>query len=124
LRKHAEATGQPPRRIARAALNRLAAYRWPGNVRELENEILRAAALGGEVIAIQDLSPQVASGEPEAAAGDDSTLDLRPRVARLERTLIREALGRTSGNQTQAARLLGLSRFGLQKKLRRYHLST
>jgi DNA-binding protein Fis len=43
-------------------------------------------------------------------------------VERLERTLLKEALGRSSGNQSQAARLLGLSRFGLQKKLKRYRL--
>jgi DNA-binding protein Fis len=47
---------------------------------------------------------------------------MRPRVEHLERSLLREALARTHGNQTGAAKLLGLSRFGLQKKLRRYGL--
>ncbi|HWE31508.1 MAG TPA: helix-turn-helix domain-containing protein [Polyangia bacterium] len=50
-------------------------------------------------------------------------MTLKRRVERLERTLLREALHRAGGNQTQAARLLGLSRFGLQKKLRRYELA-
>ncbi len=46
---------------------------------------------------------------------------LKPRVERLERSLVREALGRSGNNQTKAAELLGLSRFGLQKKLKRYN---
>jgi transcriptional regulator with GAF, ATPase, and Fis domain/tetratricopeptide (TPR) repeat protein len=110
-----------PKKISRAALAKLVGYRWPGNVRELENEVQRAAALGGEVIGLEDLSPAVASGEPEAALDSDD-LGLKPRVERLERSLLREALARADGNQSQAARLLGLSRFGLQKKLRRYGL--
>jgi transcriptional regulator with GAF, ATPase, and Fis domain/Tfp pilus assembly protein PilF len=122
LRKHAGDSGQPPRKIARAALLKLIGYRWPGNVRELENEVLRAASLGGEVLGVGDLSPQVAAGEPEAAVDSPDDLTLKTRVERLERTLLKEALGRSSGNQSQAARLLGLSRFGLQKKLKRYRL--
>jgi transcriptional regulator with PAS, ATPase and Fis domain len=108
-----------------AALARLCAYRWPGNVRELENEILRAAAFAGPQITVADLSPHVAAGgdgalSPSAAEG----LLLRPRVERLERTLINEALAQHAGNQTRAAEALGLSRFGLQKKLRRYGLAS
>ncbi len=122
LRKFADENKRPPRRIARAALHKLIGYRWPGNVRELENEIVRAASLGGEVISVEDLSPQVAAGEPEAALESPDDLTLKHRVERLERTLLREALHRAGGNQTQAARLLGLSRFGLQKKMRRYDL--
>jgi transcriptional regulator with GAF, ATPase, and Fis domain len=46
-------------------------------------------------------------------------LDLRAHVDALERQLIRKALAESSGNQTRAARLLGVSRFGLQKMMRR-----
>ncbi|HEY8923016.1 MAG TPA: sigma 54-interacting transcriptional regulator, partial [Polyangia bacterium] len=114
-----------PKRVQPEALARLVAYRWPGNVRELENELLRAAALSGEVIGVGDLSPQVA-GTAEAALTsieDPDSLALKPRVERLERALLREALARFGGNQTKAAEALGLSRFGLQKKLRRYGFS-
>jgi transcriptional regulator with GAF, ATPase, and Fis domain len=123
LNKFADENKRPRRRIARVALHKLVGYRWPGNVRELENEVVRAASLGGEVITVEDLSPQVASGEPEAALDSPDDLSLKRRVERLERTLLREALHRADGNQTQAARTLGLSRFGLQKKLRRYGFS-
>jgi transcriptional regulator with GAF, ATPase, and Fis domain len=112
-----------PKKIARAALHKLVGYRWPGNVRELENELARAASLGGETISVDDLSPHVAAGAPEAAIESPDDLSLKVRVERLERTLLREAIQRADGNLTQAARLLGLSRFGLQKKMRRYGLA-
>jgi transcriptional regulator with GAF, ATPase, and Fis domain len=129
LEQHAATAGQAtPKLLDPAALARLVAYRWPGNVRELENEITRAYALSGERISAADLSPHVASagtaGEPAPSASDDpDSLLLRPRVERLERALLREALGRCGQNQTKAAELLGLSRFGLQKKLKRYRFA-
>jgi DNA-binding NtrC family response regulator len=123
--KLAKAAGRPaPKPLDPAALARLVAYRWPGNVRELENEITRADALSGDRIGIADLSPQVAAaGDAGALPDDPDSLLLKPRVERLERTLLREALGRAANNQTKAAEILGLSRFGLQKKLKRYNFS-
>ena len=126
LAKLAAAAGRPaPKPIDAAAVARICAYRWPGNVRELENEITRAEALSGDRIGVVDLSPQVAAaGDPGAVVPDDpDSLVLKPRVERLERSLLREALGRSANNQTKAAELLGLSRFGLQKKLKRYNFS-
>jgi DNA-binding protein Fis len=65
-----------------------------------------------------------AAGDAGPVVSDDpDDLQLKPRVERLERSLIREALGRCGNNQTKAADLLGLSRFGLQKKLKRYRFS-
>ncbi len=91
LKKFADENKRPPRRIARAALHKLIGYRWPGNVRELENEVVRAASLGGETIAVDDLSPPVAAGEPEAAV--DSPDDPRHQAAR--RTLGAHAASRS-----------------------------
>ena len=97
----------------------LMGYPWPGNVRELENEVMRAGALGGAVIQPEDLSAQVNKSIPLAIGpGDD--LGLKPRVEHLERELIRRALEKTVGNHTHAAKALGLSRYGLLKKLKRY----
>jgi len=126
LARQATAAGRTaPKPLEPAALARLVAHRWPGNVRELENEITRADALSGDRIGVADLSPQVAAaGDPGAAVPDDpDSLLLKPRVERLERSLLREALGRAANNQTKAAEILGLSRFGLQKKLKRYNFS-
>ncbi|HVT06288.1 MAG TPA: sigma 54-interacting transcriptional regulator, partial [Polyangia bacterium] len=125
LTKAAARSGRPPKPIDAAAMARLLAYRWPGNVRELENELTRAEALSGDRITAADLSPRVGAA---ADAGvlpveDTDSVALKPRVERLERALIREALGRAGNNQTKAAELLGLSRFGLQKKLKRYNFA-
>jgi transcriptional regulator with GAF, ATPase, and Fis domain len=121
LKKLAPA-GTAPKRVDRGAMARLVAHPWPGNVRELENELARAAALGGDVIGVADLSPAVAAADPARPPANPDDLSLKPRVERMERGLLREALSRANGNQTVAAKLLGLSRFGLQKKLKRYGL--
>src|SRR4029077_6567546 len=96
-------------------------YRWPGNVRELENEIMRAMALSGERIIVADLSPQGAGrGEDGPGSPDDpDSLFMRPRVERLERSLIREALTRCGNNQTKAAEALGVARFRVREKATR-----
>jgi transcriptional regulator with GAF, ATPase, and Fis domain len=118
LKKHAP---DRPRRVLPEALGALMGYGWPGNVRELENEIMRAAALGGEAIGTEDLSPQIRGGVPlDLIDADD--LNMRTRVEHLERELILRALDRTGGNNTRSAGLLGLSRYGLLKKIRRYEL--
>jgi transcriptional regulator with GAF, ATPase, and Fis domain/tetratricopeptide (TPR) repeat protein len=115
LRKH----GAEGRRISKAAMARLMGYGWPGNVRELENEVMRLVALAGDVIEPEDLSPQLSAGEP-LALRDPDDLTLKPRVEHLERQLIKRALELTRQNQSRAAKLLGLSRYGLLKKLKRY----
>jgi transcriptional regulator with GAF, ATPase, and Fis domain/serine/threonine protein kinase/tetratricopeptide (TPR) repeat protein len=98
----------------------LLAYGWPGNVRELENEARRALVMTSELITPDHLSPRV-QGKPQPAAGS-AALNLRGRVDQLESELVRSALDKTRGNQTRAAELLGLSRFGLQKMIKRLHI--
>jgi transcriptional regulator with GAF, ATPase, and Fis domain len=109
--------GDPVLQISAAALRKLVRYPWPGNVRELENEVQRWLALCEERVLPEDLSAAIEGSNSDVEDPDD--LELRPRVDRLERELIQRAMERTSGNQTQAAQLLGLSRYGLQKKLKR-----
>jgi serine/threonine-protein kinase PknK len=101
-------------------MDRLLAYPWPGNVRQLENEIRRALVLAEDRIDVAELSSDIARGGPAAARG--SGLDLRSRVDALEADLVREALAKTGGNQTRAAEVLGLSRFGLQKMMKRLNV--
>jgi transcriptional regulator with GAF, ATPase, and Fis domain/Tfp pilus assembly protein PilF len=114
--------GKEPPRLTRAALRALSQHRWPGNVRELENALARGVAMGGDVIDVADLPEAVvaAAARPEPAkppVGDD--LRLKPALLATEQAYITAAMARAKSNQTVAARLLGLSRFGLQKKLRR-----
>lgn len=124
MQKAASASGTATKSVDASALTKLCCYRWPGNVRELENEITRAAAFSGPVVTVADLSPQVRAGSDptDSLADERDGMRLRPRVERLERTLIREAMTKCDGNQTKASKALGLSRYGLQKKLRRYRI--
>lgn len=117
LRKHGGASGVKPR-VTQAAMDRLVAFAWPGNVRQLENEIRRALVLSDGTIDVEHLSPEIA-GQTAAAPREEVGLNVRRRIDALEVALVRDALQKTRGNQTQAAKLLGLSRFGLQKMIRR-----
>ena len=105
------------------ALQRLVAYRWPGNVRELEHEMRRLAhmAVDGEVIDVASLAAPIRSAVGPSPHESEETvgLDLTARVWLLETDLIREAFRQTDGKPTHAARLLGLSRNGLAKKMKR-----
>jgi transcriptional regulator with PAS, ATPase and Fis domain len=115
IEKHASGRGV---RLSRAALDALSAHAWPGNVRQLENELRRALVLADSVILPEHISPEIRNGARAEEARSDG-LNVRLRVDALEGELVRAALGRTGGNQTRAAELLGLSRFGLQKMMRR-----
>jgi len=110
------ASGRKPK-VTRAAMDRLTAYPWPGNVRQLENEVRRSLVLADDAIDVGELSEDVARGGPAAAR--DAGLGLKARVDALEAQLVRDALQKTGGNQTRAAEALGVSRFGLQKMMRR-----
>jgi transcriptional regulator with GAF, ATPase, and Fis domain len=113
---------KPPPRLTRAAERAFAAHRWPGNIRELENALARAVALAGDVIDVHDLPEAVvaaADRTPAPRTTPDGDLRLKPAIEATERAYLAAALERARNNQTIAARLLGLSRFGLQKKLKR-----
>jgi DNA-binding NtrC family response regulator len=98
-------------------MDRLVAYAWPGNVRQLENELRRAFVLADDRIDVAELSRELSRVAPSTSAAEGATL--RARVDALETQLVQDALERTKGNQTRAAEELGVSRFGLQKMMRR-----
>ncbi len=115
MQKHAQSRAV---KLSREAMDRLVAFAWPGNVRQLENEIRRALVLSDEVIEPSHLSPEVGT-VGSGRLRSENELDLRARVDELEHSLVEKALARTGGNQTHAAELLGMSRFGLQKMMKR-----
>lgn len=108
-------------RVSRAAWQKLESYDWPGNIRQLENEVRRALALCDNLIDEQDLTQEV-RGHRRTQRISDEGMNLKARVSALERMLISEAMEMTGGNQTRAARILGLSRFGLQKMIKRLEI--
>ena len=103
----------------------LLCYDWPGNVRELENELERAVALGfpGTQLSPYLLSEAVRSHASSVACGPSQAGTLRYETERLERKKILEPLDSCMWNKTHSARLLGLSRQGLLKKMRRFGLA-
>jgi transcriptional regulator with GAF, ATPase, and Fis domain len=104
-------------RVSAGALGCLRRFGWPGNVRQLENEVRRAIVLSDELIDVEHLSAEVQ--RPSENGDEPIGLRVRPRVDALEAELVQAALVETRGNQTKAAEKLGLSRFGLQKMIKR-----
>lgn len=122
-RRYAEVNGVELRPLSASALTRLTAHRWRGNVRELENTIHRAvlladgAEIGPEAI---ELGP-AREGAAERVSEDGPIAALvGRRMDDVERDLILETLGRTLGNRTHAATILGISIRALRNKLRDY----
>jgi two-component system response regulator PilR (NtrC family) len=110
--------GEEPPRLTDAALKAMQWYAFPGNVRELENILERATALSsGDLIDCEDLHLEPEDSGGEATARGSETLD--DYLNRLERLAILEALQKTEGNRTAAARLLGVTFRSLRYRLER-----
>jgi nitrogen regulation protein NR(I) len=142
LKKIAHDQQRKPKSIASAAIRALEKYHWPGNVRELENVIRRAHVIAkSEAILPADLPTEItgqgSGGAPVSAApGGGATSDAAALARQLfqiakrdpklkvlpavERELIIEALKDTGNNQVQAARLLGITRATLRKRIEKF----
>ncbi|HEX3478758.1 MAG TPA: sigma 54-interacting transcriptional regulator [Kofleriaceae bacterium] len=117
----AAALSRPTPVISPAARELLRGYRWPGNVRELRNVIERATLLCDGTIDVGQLPGDRMSRPAVAAPAEPSGLgDVRVQAGALERQAIESALARTGGNQTEAARQLGISRRTLTNKLNQH----
>jgi two-component system, NtrC family, response regulator AtoC len=113
--------------LSPALIDELGRRDWPGNVRELENTVARLVALSrGGVIGPEALGTGGLDRPPpvlaETGGRRDSEQTLRDRVATFERDLIAQALERSAGNQSAAARDLGVSRVTLIDKMKRHGL--
>ena len=121
LAKHGRRLGRSSCTLSPEAIDALRRYSWPGNVRELENAIERALVLGrDDVIWLHDL-PDALSMAP--SSGEVSDGAARP-LAEVEREHILKTLGAVRWNKTAAARLLGLDRKTLHRKLGAYGIRT
>ncbi|MEE8537873.1 MAG: helix-turn-helix domain-containing protein, partial [Acidobacteriota bacterium] len=114
LAKVSKEMGKPLKGISRQAMELLEAHAWPGNVRELENVIERAVALeSAGMIQPQSLPPEVREGRVAGAAPGidipEEGLDLESRLEDLRVDAMRQALERSEGVQSQAARQLGMT---------------
>jgi two-component system response regulator HydG len=116
LEKFSEANGRM-RTISEDAIARMMAYDWPGNVRELENAIERAIALGsGPILHAGDLPTNLQYGTGDRLPPNDELLPLDE----LERRAILRALREAGGDKLAAARMLGIGKTTLYRKLKQY----
>jgi two-component system nitrogen regulation response regulator GlnG len=146
LKKFSRDQQTPPKSISTGVLKALEQYHWPGNVRELENVIRRALVVAkGDAILLSDLAPEIvnqgastgmATASGGATAGAEGVTDVVALARRLfqwarkdvrlkiipavERELVIQALKETSGNQVQAAKMLGITRATLRKRIEKF----
>jgi DNA-binding NtrC family response regulator len=125
----ARAAGRPEPRVSPEAMQRLASADWPGNIRELRNVIERAVVLsaGGTIDAVHlaDMDRVDIQRVPEVPPPPSTSrgaLGLKDEVEALERQRIVDALQRSGGNQTEAAKVLGISRRMMLARLDAYGL--
>jgi two-component system nitrogen regulation response regulator GlnG len=142
LKKLAREQQRPPKSIAASVIKLLKKYHWPGNVRELENAIRRAHIMAkSDAILQSDLPPEISGQSPggapvpgvagEAAATDAAALARQlfqwarrdPKlevISAVERELVIQALKETNNNQVHAAKLLGITRATLRKRIEKF----
>jgi Nif-specific regulatory protein len=129
LAKYCGSMNTEPKQFTTEALTALSNYEWPGNARQLENEVKRlVASVRGKSITEDHLDPAIRNVETpvrKLQAGEVPATEVLPShslpvaVEALERRMIEQALRETAGNKQKAAQVLGLSRQGLIKKLKR-----
>ena len=96
-------------RLAAAARARLHGWRWPGNVRELENRVEAAVVLA--------MGPEIQADEIELPVATEEGFTPMGTLEEVELAYIRHVLGRCNGNRSQAARILGIARNTLARRL-------
>jgi nitrogen regulation protein NR(I) len=131
---------RPPKSIAASVIKTLEKYHWPGNVRELENAFRRAHVLAkSDAILVTDLPPEISGGAAATpsvgvavTAADDAARLARqlfqwarrePKlkiIPAVERELVIQALKETNDNQVAAAKLLGITRATLRKRIEKF----
>jgi len=120
LAQKSQAMKKNLREIDRRAMDLLCQFTWPGNVRELENVIERAVALeNGPVIREEDLPDYIRDLSFETYRRHASNI---PTLEDQEKNYIKWVLDKCEGNKTKAAKMMGIDRVSLWRKLKRYGL--
>jgi Nif-specific regulatory protein len=122
MRRSAGVMGKRVEGFTEAALSALARHSWPGNVRELRNEIERAVInADGPLIDAPDLSPRLGAARPKP--DQPRGRSLAEQFAELEPTekmLVEQAMTQAKGNLSEAARLLGVTRIMMRRRVDRF----
>ncbi len=121
LKKYCRDAKKPPMKFSPAAVKKLAGHLWPGNVRELQNAVERAVVLKtGDTIEPEDLALEPMDLGSEESNGMD--LPFHESVDFHKKQIIKQALNRAGGSQTQAAALLALQRSYLARLIKQMEI--
>src|SRR5713226_583970 len=121
-RRYGARFGNQETRLSPALIDALCSANWPGNVRQLENAVARMVALStGDEVGVEAFVGT--SNRPDTEPVREGARSLTEQVEALERSSISAAMKAVSGNQSEAARRLGLSRGALIDRLKKYELS-
>ncbi|MCP4689883.1 MAG: GAF domain-containing protein, partial [Desulfobacterales bacterium] len=125
LKKYGKKLNRPGARMGPRVVELLARFNWRGNVRELENEIERALTLAGVSgrIKADNLSEKIHMAQKQKRYMKQPKGTLPQMIERIEKQMVTEALRKSKGNRSEAARNLGLTRQGLLNKVSRYNLN-
>ncbi len=105
--------------VSEEVMEKFRSYHWPGNVRELQNEIGRACSFSsGDILGLGDFSSRLTHARKDSGSKIKNRFSRRALLDSTERDLILEALKKTAGNKAQAAKLLGLSRTMVYRKIK------
>jgi DNA-binding NtrC family response regulator len=114
-------TSDQERTLSDDALKAMLAYDWPGNVRELENCLERACAFTtGPVIHLGDLPPEISQLQGSAPLGDGAVTNKIMPMSELEKQTILNTIAQLNGDKLMAARMLGIGKTTLYRKLKEY----
>jgi two-component system response regulator AtoC len=121
IRKYNQKSKREVKGVSAAAMKMLSLYPWPGNVRELEHTIERILILeDGDLIQPEHLPSFISGRQGDFQVFSDGELTLEE----LERRYLQFILRRTKGNQSEAARIMGINRKTLGQKIQKYNLRT
>jgi len=122
LTKKNKAMSKDVQNIKKESMDLLCQYGWPGNIRELENVIERAVALAnGPEITVNELPDYISNLSIETYRRADSEI---PNLEAQEKNYIKWVLDKCEGNKTKAAKIMGIDRVSLWRKIKRYGMES
>jgi DNA-binding NtrC family response regulator len=123
LQQIAQRNHRPVKGFSYSAADKLLAYHWPGNVRELRNAMERAVAMARlEELTVEDLPERIRNYQRTSSFVAANTTDELIPLEDFERQYVEHVLGKVGGNKSEAARILGLGRRTLYRKMERWGL--
>jgi len=128
LEKASVTSGKKILRISKETMDIMMGYPWPGNIRELKNAIERSIVMmeAGEEVIVPSHIPLYIKGLPDRLISrlPQESASLDDAVSKFEKELIIEALHKTNGIQSHAAKLLGITERSIWHRLKKYGLQT